>query len=384
MGMTTAELNKALEKGEVMSDVFLPKFAKALRDTFTQADLERGMNSLNANMNRFSTSLFDMGKRIGQGGFNEGFSKIMSDMSKMLNDLMPLFEQLGNVLYFLTVPIRVVIRMISIIADVFKESKWAGSGLVLMIGLLIAKLLKLGGPLRMITGLFALLLSPVWLTIGAVLALGLIIDDLWTHFNGGKSMLGEFEWVQTLGEWFTTLKKSIQEVKDAFKDLDAGESVKKAGGIVGNAFVQGGLQTANQLEGVITDFGRGLGNSLGLEKADIPEGPDLSMSAIAGRLFTATRDFMAGTPAATPLGPEFLSNEVSNLDIPNIGNGPSGQNVPSSTSTSSVDNSISIDRIEVPVTNGGNPREITEAVTAGIEKYQRERVSFKRRPLEGN
>lgn len=65
MGVTTAELNKMLKAGEVLSDEFLPKFAAAFRAA-VGADQVRRVEGLQATMNRFANS---------QTNFNQAFDK---------------------------------------------------------------------------------------------------------------------------------------------------------------------------------------------------------------------------------------------------------------------------------------------------------------------
>lgn len=243
MGMTTAELNKALEKGEVMSDVFLPKFAKALRETFTQADLERGMNSLNANLNRTSTAFFRMGKLIGEGGFNQGLSKTLQDLVKLMKDMGPVFETVGQLLYTLLIPVRLVIRLFNMVVTVLTTSWEALEKLGLSMTALKVSVTALGIAL-------ALAFAPFLATVGIITGIGIAIEDLWVFLNGGDSLIGrsglvtyltdlmntldkmwanldvsesakkflmQFEWVRTVTEWYETLISKVREGYEIFE-----------------------------------------------------------------------------------------------------------------------------------------------------------------------
>lgn len=75
MGVTTAELNKMLELGQVASDDFLPKFAAELQKTFGPAAQE-GAQSFTANMNRLKTL------------FNELLVQVGNAMLPRLNELL--------------------------------------------------------------------------------------------------------------------------------------------------------------------------------------------------------------------------------------------------------------------------------------------------------
>ncbi len=65
MGVSTAELGKMLEQGKVMSDDFLPKFAKALHDHYTGA-IDDASKSSSANLNRMKTAIFELKVSIGE------------------------------------------------------------------------------------------------------------------------------------------------------------------------------------------------------------------------------------------------------------------------------------------------------------------------------
>jgi tape measure domain-containing protein len=56
MGVTTAELGKLLQKGEIASKDFLPKFATELEKTFGP-EAEKNLNSLTASQNRFNNAI---------------------------------------------------------------------------------------------------------------------------------------------------------------------------------------------------------------------------------------------------------------------------------------------------------------------------------------
>lgn len=65
MGVSTAELGKMLEQGQVMADDFLPKFAAALRQHYSGAIAEASQ-STSANLNRMKTAIFEAKVAIGE------------------------------------------------------------------------------------------------------------------------------------------------------------------------------------------------------------------------------------------------------------------------------------------------------------------------------
>lgn len=67
MNLTTAELGDALQKGEIMAEDLLPRLAVALEQRFAGA-AEQAADSLQANVNRMRTALFNLQATINQAG----------------------------------------------------------------------------------------------------------------------------------------------------------------------------------------------------------------------------------------------------------------------------------------------------------------------------
>jgi tape measure domain-containing protein len=89
MGVTTKELNKMLEQGQVISAEFLPKFAKELDNAFGEGALAK-VNSMTAATGRLGTAWDRFLESLGNasGGF---FSGVLSDTSKFLDATRELF-----------------------------------------------------------------------------------------------------------------------------------------------------------------------------------------------------------------------------------------------------------------------------------------------------
>jgi tape measure domain-containing protein len=73
MDMTTQELNKALENGDVMARDMLPRLARHLHETFS-GDVERAAGDLTSQMARFRAALTDLQLQFARGGFIEAFT----------------------------------------------------------------------------------------------------------------------------------------------------------------------------------------------------------------------------------------------------------------------------------------------------------------------
>lgn len=85
MGITTAELDKMLEQGQVIADDFLPKFAAEIRRTFSDGVPEASQNA-RAELNRFNNAILEIERSIAAGGFVEGMTEGYRVLTDTLND----------------------------------------------------------------------------------------------------------------------------------------------------------------------------------------------------------------------------------------------------------------------------------------------------------
>jgi tape measure domain-containing protein len=83
MGVTTAELGKMLEKGEVVASDFLPKFAAAL-DAYVGGAAEKAANRLDASTNRMGNAF----ERLKQTAGDSGVASFMAGQYGILTDVM--------------------------------------------------------------------------------------------------------------------------------------------------------------------------------------------------------------------------------------------------------------------------------------------------------
>ncbi|WP_165616459.1 tape measure protein [Methylorubrum salsuginis] len=73
MGVTTAELGKMLESGQVLASDFLPKFADEMHRVFGP-EAANASNNLQANINRLQTAITDLFLAAGKGGLTEALN----------------------------------------------------------------------------------------------------------------------------------------------------------------------------------------------------------------------------------------------------------------------------------------------------------------------
>ena len=103
MGITTAELDKMLEQGKVISEDFLPKFAAEIRKTFGDGVPAASQNA-RAELNRFNNAILEIERSIAAGGFIDGMTEGYRTLTDTLNDpaiqnaARDLGETLGNVI----------------------------------------------------------------------------------------------------------------------------------------------------------------------------------------------------------------------------------------------------------------------------------------------
>ncbi|MCK9326037.1 MAG: tape measure protein [Bacteroidales bacterium] len=80
MGMMDRDFIKLVSSGKLMSDVFLPRFAKALREQYAGA-LETSAQSAQANINRMKNTWFDFKRTNMDAGVTFSISKAIADIN---------------------------------------------------------------------------------------------------------------------------------------------------------------------------------------------------------------------------------------------------------------------------------------------------------------
>lgn len=85
MGITTAELDKMLEQGQVVAVDFLPKFAAEIRKTFSEGVPAASLTA-RAEMNRFNNSILEIERTIAASGFLDGVTQGYRTLTETLSD----------------------------------------------------------------------------------------------------------------------------------------------------------------------------------------------------------------------------------------------------------------------------------------------------------
>lgn len=84
MGVTTAELDKMLETGQVLATDFLPKFARQLSQE-TAPEVEAASKSMQSSINRLSNAWTDLKQNITQGGVGSFLASTMGGMAQIIS-----------------------------------------------------------------------------------------------------------------------------------------------------------------------------------------------------------------------------------------------------------------------------------------------------------
>ena len=84
MGMTTIQLEKMMEKGELFADDFLPKFAKGVQEHFGAGAKQMAEGPI-AQFNRLENAVVEAGDRIAQSGLMKGLGNIAKAMAEGLD-----------------------------------------------------------------------------------------------------------------------------------------------------------------------------------------------------------------------------------------------------------------------------------------------------------
>lgn len=102
LGLTTQQLDKMMEQGQVLSNEALPKFAVELRKAARAGGaLEAGMNTVSAAQERMINSFTMAMNEMSEGGGKEGIVDIFNTISDAIKKTLPFWKGLGGLIKFL-------------------------------------------------------------------------------------------------------------------------------------------------------------------------------------------------------------------------------------------------------------------------------------------
>ncbi len=118
MGMTTQELAKATEQGEIVAEDLLPKLSEELlRMANSGGQLEAAMNNTNSAINRFGNNVLLANARFNEAGFDKSIRDLMNTLSDAIMKAEPLWIALGKISEFVFMPLRAGIELFGSLAS---------------------------------------------------------------------------------------------------------------------------------------------------------------------------------------------------------------------------------------------------------------------------
>jgi tape measure domain-containing protein len=103
MGVSTSELGKMLEQGQVISDEFLPKFAAELQKTFPAG--EKAVSGLTAETSRLKTAWFELNETVMATGGETVFTAALRMLKKDLESVKGLFTSINDLYQLIRHPL---------------------------------------------------------------------------------------------------------------------------------------------------------------------------------------------------------------------------------------------------------------------------------------
>lgn len=215
MGVTEARLGDMMQKGELASNVFLPKFAAELHKTFG-VEAINSSSSAQANFNRLNNSLNDLKNKIG--------TELLPAMAPFIQILIQMFNWVSaNIVPILSIAAGIGSVVLAVkawavaqrILNVIMAANPLGV-LLVVIGLVIAAITALIAKF----GSFGKAMQAVWDTVKLFStamwdAFKDIGDAIWTSIKAG--VLKSLDWLMRLG---TSTKNFLTNPLDGFTFSD--------------------------------------------------------------------------------------------------------------------------------------------------------------------
>jgi len=250
MGVTTAELNKMMEQGQLIAEDFLPKFSNELKKTFGKA-LPTAAESSQAQFNRFNNSMLELKLTLG--------NKLMPIVNRVMSGFKRFME-------FLKLNKAVIMDAFSPLIEHIKETWNLFKGLTEQLGItgsastFFAKTLGyIKAGLNFLQPILLGVRDLLFSVLGAIIKIAKAFDSLLVKFPAiGKTFMG---FVSFFREGLLVIKDLVVSVFGGIGDIIAGaltgnldqmgeglfsigsafgpENIMKQGKRLGNAFADG-------------------------------------------------------------------------------------------------------------------------------------------------
>jgi len=195
--MTEKEFFKAMEAGKLMSADVLPKLTKQMAKVAREnGALEKAMQSVNSEQQRFYTSLTLAKKELFEGGFGEGMADLFGSLSISLTNMMPALRLFGGVmkgaLAVVTSAVQIALSPFEAFSALIKGLDLKGIGSVVgATGTLALLALRFSALRNLILGVNFALLATVKRLVMLAAPL-LIIEDVLAHLSGKDTYTTDF------------------------------------------------------------------------------------------------------------------------------------------------------------------------------------------------
>ena len=117
LGIGTQELFKMLETGKLAADVALPALADAIENDLDPEALAARMQTLEAQIANFQTTVTMFFKALGESGFNDFLKNMLAFLAEMLRIASPFFKLVMGFLSAITTPLKIVADLLSTINE---------------------------------------------------------------------------------------------------------------------------------------------------------------------------------------------------------------------------------------------------------------------------
>ncbi len=232
MGMTTQELDKQLQLGNVMAEDFLPKFADEMIKTFG-ADAQKNANSLTARFNRMQNAILDMKLQVFQLAeplftlFLKATTILASMLRPALDWVVSMFQRFGLVIAIATgflLGYRIVVMTAALATKIWTGIQW----------LLNAALSA--NPIGIVIGLIAAIVAAIVYAYIKFDAFRGLLWGVWEAFKASFGAIGDL--AAAVGEILvgavTFDAAKVRSGMDRFSS-----TLRGAGQRIGDAFRQG-------------------------------------------------------------------------------------------------------------------------------------------------
>lgn len=215
LGVTTEQLFKMLENGEVLAKDLLPKLAREFtRAAHTGGAFAKAQKSTAAELARFENQWNDLQDAFARSGFLVAVTKGIDALSAAMEKLSPLVKEIGEGFGLLA----------EFFEAVFNPAVLTTLGILGFLYLAMSGLLPLIAGLVIVIGMLAvqvIVAAAPWLLLAAgITAVVAIVEDLYSAMTGGPSQFKEWaEAGNPVAKMFLSVAEAITTAISAMKEF---------------------------------------------------------------------------------------------------------------------------------------------------------------------